>query len=208
MKKIVAFLSFLTLMFLSLGAGLNTSIASAAEDPSTPPLDIQTAEFISALQQQEFQFDLSRLEKQEKSVYSENGEYLGVVGIEPLEPTSTPVINPKDPIQYGQYNLGNGSSTWKIYWYSASVNFSYKLDLYVSSSTGRTTFNRVYEKWKLVTPPYTVQSDSLKILTTTETAGAPADSRYTLNLTSVWGGTWSIYLYARAYNKVLYTGTN
>ena len=184
-------LSFV-LVFSTLSFGVSETSVKAAEEHN---------EFVRASQTQ---FDLSLLKRQEQKIYNENGEYVGTLGIEPVLSAES---NDKMMSALASYKIGTGNSTWKIYWYSGTVNYHFYVDINIGS-TGLATITRAYNGWYFITPPYTVKKDWVSILRKTETYTLPAEARYHLTLNSIWGGEWTIYLYARVKDQTLYTGTN
>ncbi|WP_108672573.1 hypothetical protein [Peribacillus acanthi] len=204
--------------------GSNTSYASETESAGQEVLDaIESTEF-----------DLSEPATQETSIYNEKGEQVGVIGIEPvtstfqenslnLESVTIEELVKEEISEYSAMSvqalasgeiepnatkdIDFGDSTWKIYYYSVSVNFSYYIDVNVSTS-GIATIKKAYDKFKLVTPPYTVDSDVLTIIRATETSTSPAHARYTLTLNTYVGGEWDIYLESKIKDKKLTTRVN
>ena len=160
--------------------------------------------FFEAIKNQENQFDLTKLEKQEETVYDEERNKIGVVGIEPA-PVPT---NDKSGLQRASYDLDFGYNYWKVYWYGLTVNFWYHTKIWTDRRDGHSEIVSVYDGDYAVTPPYNVTSDTLSIINKVETLYMPSESRYTLRMSSTYGGSWPIYLYAKTYQGTLTTGTN
>lgn len=141
-------------------------------------------------------FDLTKQVKQEKKIYSDDGKFLGTIGIEP-----TNVQPPSDGISAQMTkDLPTGYSNWKVYWYGGGVNFHYYIQAYNSSSDSSYIVS-YWDKWYSVMPPYTVTSDTMSRIDKYQV-------RYTLRLSSTYGGSWDTYLYAFAFRGQLQTGTN
>ena len=64
-------------------------------------------------------FDLGKGENQEKQVVMSDGT-IATVGITPADNQICPFAN---------YNLGNGSGTWKVYWYTGVLNSEDWIDI-------------------------------------------------------------------------------
>jgi hypothetical protein len=95
------------------------------------------------LKKQEMKFDLTKNEKQEFRYVDENGEEV-IYGAEPVlfnegeELTINSNLTRQNPISYG-------SSTWKIYVYSGSINMSYYINIYRTSYSTKIT--DAYDLW-------------------------------------------------------------
>lgn len=206
MKRILVVLS-LVLVFSALTTGFLGNNVEAAESKKQKE-NVENVEnmkkMLEVLKETEAEFDLTKIKKQEQKIY-DGGRYIGTIGI---EPASAPQTSDGGFSTLGSYDLSNGYNYWKVYWYSGSVNFHFYTKIYISSSSGDATISSVYDKWKAVSPPYEVKSDVLSIVRKYETYTLPAEARYTLTLTSIYGGEWDIYLYAKVFNKKLTTGTN
>lgn len=153
--------------------------------------------FLDAANSVDHEFDLEQLVKQEVEVLDEDGTYLGVIGVEPVN-SGISLLS----------TVPNGTSTWKIYWYGVGVNYEYRINISVNSSTGLATITRIYDMWSLVLPPLTIVSENIQILRAKETSTLPASVQYTARLSTIYGGSIYNYAWAEIANKKLRTGTN
>lgn len=194
MKKILALIVALSaFVFL-----LPSNLVSAAEESSEVP----------SLPDNEIAFDLNSDILQEEDVYDDEGKYIGTIGIEPLE-TSDSSEDSGGFHTMGTYPVKEGTSTFKIYWRTGVINLSYRIN--ISRPTGLFTkakITKAYDKWHLVSPPFTVNSDTLSILRAQETSDNPAQARYRVRYGIVGQGSINYDLKSKVSNQYLYTSVS
>ena len=194
MKKILALIVALSaFVFL-----LPSNLVSAAEESSEVP----------SLPDNEIAFDLNSDILQEEDVYDDEGKYIGTIGIEPLE-TSDSSEDSGGFHTMGTYPVKEGTSTFKIYWRTGVINLSYRIN--ISRPTGLFTkakITKAYDKWHLVSPPFTVNSDTLSILRAQETSDNPAQARYRVRYGIVGQGSINYDLKSKVSNLYLYTSVS
>lgn len=154
------------------------------------------------IENSQLEIDLLNESKVEKKVYNENGKEIGTMGIEEVKTENSPgeigtlaTTLPKDV-----------NKTFKVYWYAATVNYSFYCTVKVSSSTGKGQIVSAYDPWYMVIPPGIVGRDSLAITRKYETSSLPAEAKYTLYMTAPV--STSLWIYGRVQNGKFITGGN
>ncbi len=123
-------------------------------------------------------FDLTKNVAQEKVIYDEEGNYLGTLGVEPVNPEFTTFDSP----------IASGNNRFKVYWYTGVINLSYYINIYRNGLYSRIT--KVDSEWRLVSPPYVVESESLSITNPQESYQKAATARYRIyySIAGIGGG--------------------
>lgn len=141
----------------------------------------------------------------EENVYDKNGEFLGTFGME--------IVSDENENQVARMSLpGNktafsGTTTVKVYWYAASINYQFYAKI-AKNSSGKAYISSVYDESYFVIPPVVVSSDKLEIIQKTETSSSPAQARYTLNLSTYVGGSTKLRIFVKAAEGYFWTGGN
>ena len=97
----------------------------------------------------------------EKNVYDKNGEFLGTFGME--------IVSNENQNQMARMSLpGNktefsGTTTVKVYWYVASINYQFYAKI-AKNSSGKAYIVSVYDESYFVIPPVVISSDKLEII--------------------------------------------
>lgn len=194
LKKVLALIVALSaFVFL-----LPSNLVSAAEEQSEVP----------TLPDNEVAFNLNSNTPQEEDVYDDEGKYVGTMGIVPVS-TSTSSNASGGFHTMGTYPVKEGSSTFKIYWKTGVINLSYRIN--ISRPKGLFTkakITKAYDKWHLVTPPFTVNSDTLSILRAQETSDKPAQARYRVRYGIVGQGSINYDLKSKVSKQYLYTSVS
>lgn len=186
MKKFVT-VFFATVLVLSLSTTFGqTSKAEEVSQQSNFP---------------EVAFDLDSTQEKEQKVFDDNGNYVGTMGIIPEET--------EDGVDTeGTYPVPVGTTTYKIYWYTATVNLSYRIKVQRPKPKRVISYSKItraWDEWYWVTPPFTVQSDNLKIINAQETSSEPAKARYRLVYGVLGQGAINYDLISRVSKHYLYT---
>ncbi|KYC73105.1 hypothetical protein B4092_0944 [Bacillus licheniformis] len=205
LKRFFSLLLVTVLAISVLGFSAPTEAKETDSDFFTPTTstELQQLAELKALKENTQTFDLTE-GIQEKKIYDKNNNFVGVLGAVPIDEDGSEIKT------QASYKLKYGDNKWKVYWYGVSLNFSFWVIINVNKKTKLATIKKAYEKWYLVTPPYSVKKDKITIPRKKEKRyGYKAEARYTLTLNTVpWGGEWQTYLFARAQGTNLQTGTN
>ncbi len=202
-KKIIVTLLVCLFSFTNLSFAQAKSTESV-QDKKQVAEDIQ--EMQKAIKNNKLEIDLSDATSVEKVVYNEEGKEIGVMGIESVE---NQLQNSYSTI------MGIGSTTqlprgvvktFKVYWYAATVNYSFYTQVYVSSATGRGEIREAYDQWYLAIPPAIISRDTLAITRKYETSTLPAEAKYTLNFSAPF--STMLYIYGRVQDDKFITGGN
>lgn len=143
----------------------------------------------------------------EENVYDKNGEFLGTFGMEIVSDENgngNQVVRMSLP---GNKKAFSGTTTVKVYWYAASINYQFYAKI-AKNSSGKAYISSVYDENYFVIPPVVVSSDKLEIIQKTETSSSPAQARYTLNLSTYVGGSTKLWIFVKAAKGYFWTGGN
>ncbi|AEO40151.1 TPA: DUF5626 family protein [Listeria monocytogenes] len=174
MKEFLFFAVFTFIM--TIGVGVINAIASEIENPD----NIQEAEVET--------FDLNGNIAQEKEIVLEDGTE-GTLGI-------MPIIDER-PLLKGTYSLANGTSTWKIYWYSGVYNCSFNAKINVTKGKGKIT--SAYNPWyQFYSPGLDVKKSKLSKTSSGSSASYVFDCKNKIS-------NWNVTLKASVSGKKLTT---
>lgn len=166
----VVALSVVTLGFSSAAKAIETNSFT----PTVTATELQKIAELKTLKETTHTFDMTE-GKQEKKVYDENNNFVGVLGAVPIDDDGSEIRT------QASYKLKYGDNKWKVYWYGVSLNFSFWVIINVNKKSKLATIKKAYEGWYLVTPPYTVKRDKITIPRKKEkNYGYKAEARYTL----------------------------
>ena len=155
----------------------------------------------SVLPEQEVAFDMDLNKPQEKKVFDDNGNYVGTMGIIPEK------TEDEFDIQ-GTYPVPVGTTTFKIYWYTAAVNLSYRIKVKRPKPKKIFSYSKItkaWDEWHFVAPPLTVRSDDLKITRAQETSKKAATAMYRLKYGVLGQGSINYDLRSKVSKHYLYT---
>lgn len=197
-KIFFSILLTLLLLFLNLGN------ANASNNET---VDVET------LRNGDVKFNLNADEVQEKDVYDEEGDFLGVIGAEPVntEGLSGGIGNLGGTgnlggiSTLGQYTVKNGS-TWRIYWNAIFTKQEFYID--ISITNNKATITRVYGEDYSLLPPYTLVNIETKLTRRTQVSGLMARADQTMRVSSPWGGDIPLKIWGEVFGNTLYTGHN
>ncbi|MBC2154176.1 DUF5626 family protein [Listeria innocua] len=173
MKKIL-FLFMLTCV-MSMGIGVINASASGKDNVEIQEEEVET-------------FDLSKNVAQETEVVLADGTE-GTIGIMPVIDASS--------LSKRTYSLSNGTSTWKIYWYSGVYNCSFKAKIKVTNGKGKIT--SAYNPWyQFYSPGLEVKKSKLSKTSSGSSASYSFDCKN-------WVSNWNVTLKASVSGKKLTT---
>ncbi|MBC1343821.1 DUF5626 family protein [Listeria welshimeri] len=173
MKKIL-FL-FMFTFIITTGVGMINASASESKDVTSTSEKVET-------------FDLSDNTTQEVEVVLEDGTE-GTIGI-------IPVIDER-PLLKGTHSLSNGTSTWKIYWYSGVYNCSFNAKINVTKGKGKIT--SAYNPWyQFYSPGLDVKKSKLSKTSSGSSASYSFDCKNPIS-------NWNVTLKASVSGKKLTT---
>lgn len=183
-----------------------------AQTKTSTPKNIQTQvdykKMQDLLNQNQVSLDITNGTKAEKVIKDSNGQTVGTLGVEKVSTTQAqPPYAQPNLISPLSTSLPSGvTQTFKVYWYAATVNYSFYMDVYVSPSTGLGKVVSAYDGWYLVIPPGYCSRDTLAITRQYETSSYPAEARYTLNMTAPV--STNLWIYGRVKDHTFYSGGN
>lgn len=149
------------------------------------------------LKSTELKIDIYTESNAEQIIYNEEGEVIGVMGIEKVTNSNETTLN---SIPVGQY------LTYKVYWYTIMVNYHFYMTIYINPSTGKGEVVRAFDEWYVVLPPGVVNDDVLSIINKYETTYLAAEARYTLSL--IAPVSTKMWIYGKVQNGEFITGGN
>ncbi|WP_375087972.1 DUF5626 family protein (plasmid) [Peribacillus sp. RS7] len=185
MKKFLV--SIITLFAIIFLVSINESKAEALPEP----LDASA------------KFDLTKNGPQEKDIYDESGDYVGTLGIEPVQNKESGMTT------MGTQPIKKGKSTFKIFWTTGVINLRYYINVTrPDTSISYSKITKAYDEWCLVSPPFTVSSDTLSILNAQEASKKPAQARYRVKYGVLGQGSINYDLNAKVSLNYLITGVS
>jgi hypothetical protein len=204
MKKLLT--TLLTLMILLSSAFSGQALAKETGKPDKKEVE-SFKKMQKALKNTQLKLDLNKGEtNSEQVIYDENGDEIGTLGLEQIAVTETTDPTSPGEIQALSTSLSKGTTyTFKVYWYAATVNYWFYIDVYRNSSTGLGEVKRVYDG-DYFTFGCIVRTDVLEIIRKYETSSSPAEGRYTLTISAPIGT--KLWIYGRVKGGVFYTGGN
>jgi hypothetical protein len=205
-------LSFVFLAMLLMVSSFPVFGHAATKDPQSTvekeTFEESLIEMQEALKNTELEIDLETETNVEKVVYNNQGEKIGTMGIEEV-PTNLLPVPDTDAGIYTPFatTLPKGKNqTFKVYWYTAFVNYWFYTTVKVDSTTGKGQIVSAYDQNYIVIPPGVVTSDLLSIVRKNETATLPAEARYTLNF--IAPVSTKLWIYGRVQNGKFTSGGN